>query len=463
MKKIHLIAVFLSFTAFIIFSTLPAQSSGTVKVELGGYPINVPLVVDGVVYTPPQSGGRIVLYWEKGTQHSVSVLEKHYYTGSGERLTFTGWNRGEGDSIVVTAGDNMTILALYMREFYLQVYSPYGSPQGSGWYVEGSRVNVSIEDVVPLGDGVRAVFTGWNTGMIPSSSTGNYLYMLEPTVVKAQWRIEYKLEIDTGESNTSVEGEGWYQAGTTARVKAGSEMLVDDGKIMYKFHGWRVLSGAIVLDDPASTVQLIEMNGPVKLSADYDIYYLVNIVSSFGEPLGGGYVKSGDTIQVGVKNPIVQISDNTRYILAAWSNGVSKSTLILKVEAPITVEAVWKPQYKVTIVSKGGPEVEGTGWYYEGETVELRAPAVAPGKGGVKYIFSGWHGDASGSKPTLTLTVKGPMEVYASWEKSYSQLYTDLFIVSLVSGLAIAASLKLIRPRIEHGHEAIIEQRGEEP
>ncbi|MCE4625632.1 MAG: hypothetical protein F7C35_07215 [Desulfurococcales archaeon] len=462
MKKVYLIATLSVLALFSAPLMIPALSAGTVRVELGGYPINVPLVVDGVVYTPPHSGSRIVLYWEEGTQHTVSVLEKHYYTGPGERLTFTGWNRGSGDSIMVTANDNMTILALYVTELYLQVYSPYGTPQGSGWYVEGSRVNVSVEKIVPLSDGVRAVFTGWSAGMIPSSSTENYLYMLEPTIVKAQWKIEYRLEIDTGESNASVEGEGWYQAGTTARVKAGSEMLVDDGKTMYKFHEWRVLSGAIVLDDPASTVQLIEMNGPVTLSADYDVYYLVNIVSSFGEPVGGGYVKSGDTVQVGIKNPIVQISDNTRYVLAGWSNGEMKPTFALKVDAPITVEAVWKPQYKVTVQSKGGPQVEGTGWYYEGETVELRAPAVAPGKGGVKYIFSGWQGDASGSEPILTLSVRGPMEVYASWEKSYTQLYADLFIVSLVSSLAIAASLKLIRPRIERGRETITEQSNEE-
>ena len=58
----------------------------------------------------------------------------------------------------------------YSREYQVTVSSPYGNPEGSGWYPEGSKVTISIQPSISVNPLVRRVFRGWSgdyTGMEP--------------------------------------------------------------------------------------------------------------------------------------------------------------------------------------------------------------------------------------------------------------------------------------------------------
>jgi uncharacterized repeat protein (TIGR02543 family) len=69
-------------------------------------------------------------------------------------------------------------------QYNLTVNSPYGNPQGQGWYPLGSLATVSI--TTPDGVGIQHVFTGWS-GDITASSPTAYVSMYQDQTVTANW------------------------------------------------------------------------------------------------------------------------------------------------------------------------------------------------------------------------------------------------------------------------------------
>ncbi len=459
-EKYILVFIVLSILLIISPAVSAVHGQSLVAVEIGAYPKNLPIVVDGVVYTPPPSGSRITLYWKPGSQHSLSVLEPSHYTGPGARLQFTGWSTGESsETITIEVSKNTTILALYTQEYYVQVYSPYGTAEGSGWYKEGERANISVPQHVSIDNGTRATFSGWSTGNIPWSSNDNYLYVMEPTLVKASWTIEYKLTITKDIESAHTEGDGWYPKGATVRVEAEEQLYSMNNSVMYRFSRWNVTAGSLVLDNPSDSVQLIAMNSPVTLQAVYDTYYRVHVSSAYGQVTSDTYARSGDIVQIGIKNPVVTQGD-TRFVFQRWSNGQKGPTLVLNVEGPTNITAIWETEYRISVYSTGGgPEPSGAGWYKEGETAVLSVPREASGRLGVKYHFQGWLGDTSGSMATLEMKVTGPAKIGAAWEKSYARLYLDVFGASLLGGGIVAGYLYILKP----GSKSAREDPQEEP
>jgi len=82
--------------------------------------------------------------------------------------------------------------------FLVNVTSPYGMPKGSGWYIAGSRANISIEESAPdpylwiLGG--RYVFEGW-TGDVESTSAELSLKVDSPKLIKARWRYDFTVPL----------------------------------------------------------------------------------------------------------------------------------------------------------------------------------------------------------------------------------------------------------------------------
>lgn len=77
--------------------------------------------------------------------------------------------------------------------FLVNVTSPYGIPKGSGWYIAGSKANISVEESAPdpylwiLGG--KYVFEGW-TGDVESTSAKLNLTVDSPKLIKARWRYD---------------------------------------------------------------------------------------------------------------------------------------------------------------------------------------------------------------------------------------------------------------------------------
>ncbi|MEM3608039.1 MAG: carboxypeptidase-like regulatory domain-containing protein [Candidatus Bathyarchaeia archaeon] len=112
----------------------------------------------------------------------------------GTRYRFKAWSV-DGELLdgnpVEFRMDKPHILELeYSTEYQVTVSSPYGDPEGSGWYPAGSKAVISIQPSVSVNPLVRRVFQGWSgdyTGVEPTAE----ITVDRPMQITALWTIDY--------------------------------------------------------------------------------------------------------------------------------------------------------------------------------------------------------------------------------------------------------------------------------
>jgi len=127
------------------------------------------------------------------------------YVTKMERIVFAGWSvNGEApedpDGYGFSVTENMSISAVFQKQFFVRVSSPYGEARGSGWYDEGSQMEVSVtptsvREAGFLGQlGVGKTFANWqeNNVILTQSSTVT-ITVTAPGTIEAGWTTNYGL------------------------------------------------------------------------------------------------------------------------------------------------------------------------------------------------------------------------------------------------------------------------------
>ncbi|MCE4606823.1 MAG: hypothetical protein F7B59_05785 [Desulfurococcales archaeon] len=434
----------------ITYPTTGQQTDQKIRVDIGTYPIGLPVIVDGVIYAPTKTG-RNVFYWEPGSVHTVKIVERVHYTAPGARVVFNQWNTGEtSQQLTINVTNTISIIGLYQQQYFIEITSPYGTPTGSGWYPEGARVNISVEKIVSIEPGVRAVFEGWTTGVTPESPS-NFIYAFTPTMVKAKWNLEYFVNL-TSNVKASMSGGGWYPKGKVVRVNV-QDKVSRDNYTQLRFSNWNIINGNVVLEKPENRQQLITVNGPITLEANYDTYYLVKVLSPYGSPPTPQYYKTGSEILVNLESP-AQVSPGVRMVFEKWDTGSRALPLKIIVTKPMTLTAIWKKQYKLFIDTKV-PATKGDGWYDENSKATISAAKTVASKFGSKYVFEGWQGDYKSLSSTGSLLMDSPKHVTAVWEKSYSGTYINITIAIIIILGFYYGYKRFMVPRISRKNEEI--------
>ncbi|HEV8594916.1 MAG TPA: hypothetical protein VGR51_05235, partial [Thermoplasmata archaeon] len=127
-------------------------------------------------------------WYDAGTDAGFGVTPATIPGPTGTRYVFDGWM---GDSTAATASATLTmdgpksVTARWRTEHLLTIVSPYGTPSGAGWYVEGSAAPVSIETSITDG-GSTYRFTGW-TGDAAGGTASISVTMDGPKTITATW------------------------------------------------------------------------------------------------------------------------------------------------------------------------------------------------------------------------------------------------------------------------------------
>lgn len=121
---------------------------------------------------------------------NISV-ETMLYESPATRLVFLRWEGAAGSrdanfSIVVCSP--VMLKAVWTKEFYLNVTSPYGETWGSGWYPEGTVASFGINPPGP--SFISEVFDGWN-GDVELRALNATVLMDGPKKAVAKWRRDY--------------------------------------------------------------------------------------------------------------------------------------------------------------------------------------------------------------------------------------------------------------------------------
>jgi len=225
----------------------------TSTVEVGNYTISafIPhlpneadlsdnLLVDGIIQVrsareyyltvntdPPDVVGIFGEGWyDEGSDVTLTATET-VLNGTSARYTFSHWNIDgisvSGNPITVTMNANHTATAQYTIQYYLNVFSLYGTTEGAGWYNANSTAYASlVNGTIEYGNRTRRAFAGWSgdaSGLLYMQSNG--IYMNGPKTAVANWKVQYYLTVTTAPPGiATVAGEGWYDELKNATLTA---------------------------------------------------------------------------------------------------------------------------------------------------------------------------------------------------------------------------------------------------
>jgi uncharacterized repeat protein (TIGR02543 family) len=224
------------------------------------------VTIDGAAYTTEPK----TFYWAPGGSHTVTVPEL-VNAGTGTRYVFTDWESGGSASSITVSHGHYT--ADYNKEYQLTITSPFDTPTGEGWYVDGTTATFTITGYLETSD-TKRFFTGWSGDYTGTDESGTVV-MNAPKSLIANWRTEFLLVINS-EYGTPT-GAGWHDEG--ASVPIAVEEIV--GVIIRQiFDGW---TGDLTSTTASTSVT---MDGPKTITAtwhtDYIYLYIVIIVPVVG-------------------------------------------------------------------------------------------------------------------------------------------------------------------------------------
>lgn len=149
----------------------------------------------------------------------------------------------------------------------------------------------------------------------------------------------------------------------------------------------------------------------------------------------GGSVSPGGTYNAGTLASVSAFPDGT-HDFAGWSGDAAGSSnpVAVTMDRAKTVVAIFAPKsFSLVTAANGGGSVTPGGNYPYGTTVTINAAADTT------HRFVGWTGDASGTTPSIALTLTRPLAVQAVFESKTVQTIT----LPPIGDQAVGASIPL--------------------
>ncbi|MEM2678561.1 MAG: hypothetical protein QXU62_07940, partial [Thermofilaceae archaeon] len=318
-----------------------------------------------------------------------------------------------------------TVTLAVSEPFLVKVSSPYGTTSGSGWYMKGARVTISVSPVLlDHGNGTRRVFSGWydEKGVLLSREPVFSLTVDKPLTVTARWDTEYKVEAYSPYG--SATGSGWYKRGVKVTVSV-SPVLLDHGNGTRRvFSGWYDEKGVLLSREPVFS---LTVDKPLTVTARWDTEYRVEVSSLYGTTSGSGWYEKGSKVTILVSPSLLDHGNRTRRVFSGWydegRNLLSRDPeFSLSVDKPFSITAKWDTEYRVEVYSPYG-SVGGSDWYKRGSTVTVSVSPILMDHGNwTRRVFSGWYdekGNFLSRDPVFSLTVDKPLTVTAKWDTEY--------------------------------------------
>ena len=356
------------------------------------------------------------------------------------RYGFQGWEDGiTTPSRIINLTQDTVLNATYTEtQYYINVYSKYGSVTGEGWYNKGEWASISISPTsIDFGNDTRVLFDGWSTG---DKSSSINIIVDKPMNITAYWIIQYYVSITSKYGDVS--GEGWYNKGETASISVSPTNidLGNDTRVIFK--EWSTGS-----TDPSINILV---NEPIRITAHWTIQYYISVTSRYGDVSGEGWYDRGSTASISITPSEIDFGNKTRLVFIGWSTGEASPTFTVKVNGPMSIEARWDIQYYVS-VSTDYAEASGEGWYDKGGIATISISQTEASSNGKQYKFIGWYIEQEevSKDAQFTLTVNKPLTIHAKWvEVTPSGFnYWLLLIILLIILAAIAYYLYRRRKR----------------
>jgi len=340
-------------------------------------------------------------------------------TPSGERISFSRWNdlgTRNVRNVGLTVNQSLTLVATYDKEFFLQLSSEFGNPNGAGWHRADTGVTIWVDTPISTGPGIRKSLKSWG-GDIQSVNPIAVFVMDSPKVVRAQWVEEFKLTIKS--LHGLPKGEGWYEGGSFANVDMLITTVDVDPSVRVIFTGW---SGDTVSSSPKTS---IFMDTPSSITANWKTQFYLQIVNGLGiVNEDSQWLDEGDNIIVTATSPATRDPNESRIVFTGWSGSSTskEASVSLTMDTFKKINANWKNQFMVSVQDTTG-NIRGGGWHDENASITFEADLLVETEDEsgrrVRSQFRGWSGSASSQELSVTLLVDEPKVVKANWDVEY--------------------------------------------
>lgn len=159
---------------------ITTKVASTVAVTLETTLPNSPLVFDGATY---EVSGPLQLEVKPGL-HTIQSPRVIGLTGQ-TRAVFTEWEDGTPSFIrQVDLRSNATIVAIYRKQYFVGVASPYGQVYGGGWYDENSTATILVQP--PMISETGPIFRQWE-GDSGDAHPRALVFVASPKALQAGW------------------------------------------------------------------------------------------------------------------------------------------------------------------------------------------------------------------------------------------------------------------------------------
>lgn len=265
------------------------------------------------------SGGGTYDYGTTATL--TATADKHYH--------FTQWSDGNTDNPrTVAVEDNATYTAEFKPDSYTITVSAgeHGNVNGGGTYDYGTTATLTATA------DAHYHFTQWTDGNTDNPRT---VSVVGDVTYTAEFKPNsYTITVSAGEHG-NVSGAGTYDYGTTATLTA----IADEH---YHFTQWS--------DGNTDNPRTVSVEGDATYTAEFLLNeYTITVLYDNTK----GYVSGGGTYVYGTQVRL-EVSANSGYEFAQWSNGATYNPYLLTATADLTLEAQFIPATAVDNVSADG-------------------------------------------------------------------------------------------------------------
>lgn len=413
--------------------TLRASFETQFRARIAPDPAGVEVLVDNTSITIAAS-----FWWTEGSIHWIEAPSPQNL-GPDVRHVWVAWSDGGGRAHAVSASQPVNVTATFAPEYALRIGTdPDGLEfafdgtvyRGSAtlWLSSGTYHTVGTPTFQAGDAGTRFRFLSWS-----DSGSADHVFLFGGAMIlEASFGTEYYLTVTAPVPGSS--GSGWFAAGTYGQAVAPSETYIVAPGERSTFHGWGGdATGAGLVSDP------ILMDGPKIAFALYGTQYYLEVSSAYGVSAGEGWYDEGSVVRAEIGSMEVTLGTGDRAVFRGWSGdatGSEATSDVMTMDGPKVASALWIRQFFLTVLTEYGQPF-GAGWYDSGI---LTAAGVDPGlvsiSDGVRAVFTSWTGDATGTDPGRSTSIRmdRPRTAVARWSVEYELRIESAFGNSIGAG-----------------------------
>ncbi|MEM2654112.1 MAG: hypothetical protein QXV59_07380 [Nitrososphaerota archaeon] len=236
--------------------------------------------------------------WYRDGEVAIIATKPVIYLSDEERLVFTGWESIGAVPVIISNPQNSIIVinvkgpyilrANYERQYRVEVTSPKGV-LFKGWVKDGETIRIQADPIIQLLEDTRLRFVEWSLTDLPKVPDVT-LQVHKPYNFTAIYVRQYYLSVD---SQYGAAGEGWYDEGTFAVVRANPQPP-SNVMINRKLVGYSGDCGYDCQHD--NGVAMVKVDSPKSIRAIYTTepnLLTIGIITGIGGALVAVYALTG--------------------------------------------------------------------------------------------------------------------------------------------------------------------------